>query len=267
MQLVMGKSGLLFCFLLMVCRAAYGQLPLPDVPSTLTRPLDRADFIAIHFYDAMDWSNKAMTEEENLMQDWANFLSVLPHCTPQMRDSAIVITIHSIPAPMIPTYADMADGYLFSPDSELYDETTYIKVLEALCSHPHIEPAYKSGMESRLEFLSKCAPGTRAVDITVEMLTGGATCRLYDLKGRAPNILVVFYDPDCDYCHETLFELSTDSHWTSLQQSGALIVVKAEITDETDSLYPILNVPSLYLLNGNDLTVVMRNILVEDIKL
>ena len=165
------------------------------------------------------------------------------------------------------TYADLADGYLFATDSELCDETTYLKVLAALSSHPSIDPAYRSALESRYNYLAKCAPGTVATDITVETLDGDNTTMLSDLKGSATNILIVFYDPDCDDCHETLYTLSTDTRWTSLQQSGKLLVVKAMITDELDSLYPILNVPSLYLLSGDTLTVMSRNTSLDELHL
>lgn len=244
---------------------AYGQLPLPAIPARLTQPADRADYLASHFYDSMDWENPSMTAGDNLMQDWANFLSVLPHCSATARDSIITATINAIPGRFVPTYADLADGYLFATDSELCDETTYLKVLAALSSHPSIDPAYRSALDSRYKYLSKCAPGTPATDITVETLDDSDTCPLSDLKDKAPNILIVFYDPDCDDCHETLATLSTDPGWTSLQQSGKLHVVKAMITDELDSLYPILNVPSLYLLAGSTLTVLSRNTGLDDL--
>ncbi len=246
---------------------AYGQLPLPQVPATLTRPADRADYIAAHFYDEMNWNDTVMTVSENITQDWANFLSVLPHCSPDGRDSAIVSMVRSIPETFVPVYADMADGYLFATDSELCDEETYLRVLRALSAHPAVSEAYKSGLKSRYEYLSRCAPGTAATDITVESPDGLSTCKLESLKGRSPNILLVFYDPDCEDCHAVLEELSAGSYWKSLVDSGQLMVVRAEITDEIDALYPILTVPSLYHLSGTSLEVLSRNITLQELNL
>ena len=263
----MNRRCLIIILLLLVGLHAYGQLPLPQLPSTLTRPADRADYLAVHFYDGMDWNDPVMTSSENMMQDWANFLSVLPHCSPDGRDSAIVSIVHSIPVSLVPVYADMADGYLFATDSELCDEVAYLKVLKALSTHPAVDEAYRSGQVSRLEYLSKCAPGTKAADIMVESLDGADTYSLGSLDGAAQEILLVFYDPDCDDCHVVLDELANGIGWKSLIASGRLLVVKAEITDETDSLYPILTVPSLYLLSGTGLEVKIRNIPLSDLRL
>lgn len=263
----MCRRRLLIILLLLVGLHAYGQLPLPQLPPTLTRPADRADYLAVHFYDGMDWNDPVMTSSGNMMQDWANFLSVLPHCSPEGRDSAIVSMIHSIPASLVPVYADMADGYLFATDSELCDEVEYLKVLNALATHPAVNEAYRSGLVSRLEYLSKCAPGTTAADIIVESLDGTAEYSLGSLRGMADEILLVFYDPDCEDCHAVLDELANGISWKSLTASGKLIVVKAEITDETDALYPILTVPSLYHLSGAGLEVKARNIPLSGLRL
>ncbi len=253
--------------LLLVGLHAYGQLPLPQLPSTITRPADRADYIALHFYDGMDWNDPVMTSSGNMMQDWANFLSVLPHCSSDGRDSAIVSMIHSIPASLVPVYADMADGYLFATDSELCDEVTYLNVLDALSTHPAVDKAYRSVLVSRFEYLSKCAPGTMATDIIVKSLDGTDTYSLGSLRGKAHDILLVFYDPDCEDCHAVLDELANGIGWKSLIMSGRLLVVKAEITDETDALYPVLTVPSLYHLSGTGLEVKARNIPLSDLRL
>ncbi|MCM1448709.1 MAG: DUF5106 domain-containing protein [Clostridiales bacterium] len=240
---------------------AHGQLTLPSVPSSLRVPADRADYIAAHFYDLMDWHDPFMTQPEAMMQDWANFLSVLPICHDTVRDSIITATMHRLPQAMIPTYADMADGYLFATDSELCDEVTYIKVLSALATNPYIEKSYRNILDSRLEFLLKNAPGVIATDVEVELTTDEDNrCKLSTLRDRARDILLVFYDPDCEDCHEMLHTLTTAPRWTSKQSQGDIFVVKCEITDETDALFPILTVPSLYLLDGHTLQVKKRNL-------
>lgn len=266
---------LITILLLLAGFRAYGQLPLPTIPSTLTTPADRAAYLASHFYDAMDWNNTAMTTDENLMQDWANFLSVLPHCTDTARDTIITNTIHRFPADRLPAYADMADGYLFATDSELSDETTYLKVLAALVTHPYIDADYRSALDSRLSYLSRCAPGTTAADIPVEPAGINDTTTNITPLTQLPithsqlpipkYILIVFYDPDCEDCHEALATLATDPQWTTPQRDGTLLVVKAEITDDLDNLYPILTVPSLYLLDAPTLTILTRNLPLDSI--
>lgn len=261
----MNLHRILTLLLLLAGLNAYGQLPLPAIPADLTRPADRADYLAAHFYDEMNWNDSAMVSLPNLMQDWANYLSVLPHCSPAGRDSSIVATMHAVPAREIPTYFELSDDYLFAVDSELCDETTYVKVCRALASHPGIDPSIKSAIQSRLEYLSHGAAGSTAVDIEVEMLDDSATARLADCAGKAAKILLVFYDPDCNDCHDTLATLKFHPDWITPQRQGELLVVKAMITDETDATYALLSTPSLYLLDGRTLTVKVRNVPLQGI--
>lgn len=249
----------LITLLLLGSLTAHGQLPLPQVPATLTRPADRADYIAAHFYDAMDWNDPAMTAPDALMQAWADYLSVLPHCSPAVRDSALTAFIHSVPPTYIPRYAELAEGYLFATDSELCDEATYLKALAALVSHPQIAEADRLTLSGRLDYLSPAAPGTVVAADTGVQLLDDSPATLGSVAGRTPLVLIVFFDPDCDDCHHALDTLTYDPVWTAWQTDGTLTVVKSRITDDTDATFPIFTVPALYLLDATTLTVLSRN--------
>ncbi|MDE6403988.1 MAG: DUF5106 domain-containing protein, partial [Muribaculaceae bacterium] len=110
---------LVLTLLLPVCLMAYGQLPLPVVPGTLTAPRDRADYIVTHFYDGMDWNDPSMTGPDAMMQDWANFLSVMPHATPATAVTAIRDFMKTVPAGRADSFNGLAEGSLFAIASEM----------------------------------------------------------------------------------------------------------------------------------------------------
>ena len=254
----------LLLFFLPACFCAFGQLPLPQVPSSLTEPTKRADYIALHFYDAMDWSNWTTVDEENLLQDWANFLSVLPHCSESGRTDAINNLAKVLPADAIETYSNMAEDYLTMPDSELFDELTYILILHALADAPATTPAMASAFKARYDYLGRALPGTTAPDITTGTLQGALGIapdqpkQLTDYTGSADKIMIIFYDPECEDCHARMEYLLEDAATQLKVTKGELVIVTVRITDEAEEIYPILSVPSIYTLDGMTLRILSR---------
>ncbi len=60
------------------------ELPLPTVPDSLTVPMQRADYILEHFWDAMDWSDTVLSRDTTFMeQHISNYISVVPHSSPE----------------------------------------------------------------------------------------------------------------------------------------------------------------------------------------
>ena len=239
---------------------AYGQLPLPRVPGTLRTPRERADYIVTHFYDGMNWNDPSMTSADAMMQDWANYLSVMPHATPDTAVTAIRDFMKSVPAEHTDRFNSMAEGYLFAIDSEMYDESLYLAALDGLASNTLLANNVAAAYRSRHDYLARYAPGSTVADLTVSSLDGKSQFDIADAAGRADEVMLLFYDPDCEDCHEAMNTLATDPDWLARQRSGRLLVVIAEITDEVEERFPILAVPSIYMLDGATLTVKSRNL-------
>ena len=250
--------------LLPACFSASGQLPLPQVPSSLTDPSMRADYVALHFYDAMDWNSWAEIDEESLLQDWANFLSVLPHCSAEGRQAAVDKLTGSLPADAIETYSNMAEDYLTMPDSELFDEPTFIMILQSLSKAPATSKALASAFKARYEYLERALPGTTAPDISTGTLQGALGIEtdefteLKDLAGTADRIMIIFYDPECEDCHARMEYLLENPETQGQVNNGELYIATVRITDDVEEIYPILSVPSIYMIDGSTLTVLSR---------
>lgn len=246
--------------LLPVCLTAYGQLPLPAVPGTLQTPRERADYIAAHFYDGIDWNDPSMASADATMQDWANYLSIMPHATPDSAVAAIKRFMTSIPPQQADNFNSLAEGYLFAVDSEMYNETLYLAALDGLASNPRLAPDVAAAYRSRYDYLARYAPGCTVDSLTVSSLDGKSQFDISEVAGRADEVMLLFYDPDCDDCHEAINALTNGLDWIARQSSGRLLVVIAQITDEVDERFPILAVPSIYMLDGATLTIKSRNL-------
>ncbi len=242
---------------------SYGQLPLPAVPAELTSTAARADYVAAHFYDAMDWADPSMTAEDAQTQAWADILSILPYTTSGTDSAAVARLFGTVPAEYVALYAELAEAYLLSADSEMVSERLYTAALTALTERDDLSATEKATHQARLDYLKQNAPGTRATDFAFEA-PDGATVSLNDYVGKAPFLLVVFHDPECDTCHEIIRTLTTDPYWVGLQSSGTLGIITPEITDELDEAFRMLYTPSLYLLDSEG-RVIVRNVLLDKI--
>lgn len=55
------------------------MLELPEIPRTMSRPEHKAGFIAIHFWDKLDFSDRRLTLNRRFMeQNFVHYLSLLP---------------------------------------------------------------------------------------------------------------------------------------------------------------------------------------------
>lgn len=240
-----------------------GQLPLPTVPDSLTTTQARADFVALHFYDAMDWSDPKMSADDAQTQAWADFLSILPYTSSGNDSAAISRLFSSIPAGFIPLYDELAEAYLLSADSEFTSERLYVQTLNSILSRPDLSATDRAFHKAHLEYLNLNAPGSAATDFTFTT-SDGTTARLSDFVGKTPYLLIVFHDPDCDVCHNLLATLDTDHEWQSLKSEGTLAIITPEITDELEETFRMLYTPSLYLLDSSG-HVIVRNVLLDKI--
>lgn len=56
--------------------------PLPEVPQMLVNPTDRANYVAVHYWDSFDFKNNALIGKPEITeQGFANFISIMPYVT------------------------------------------------------------------------------------------------------------------------------------------------------------------------------------------
>lgn len=186
-------------------------LPLPQVPDSLKEPVQRASFLALHFWDAMDWKDRSRSLDTAFVeQNFANYLTVLPLADSLSRIKGVETLMKSAEADSA-AYAflgETAAKYLGDPNSPMRDEEIYILFLRELTHSPLTDGAVKMRYDHHLEAAMKNRPGTRAADFRLADSNGRVTT-LHELATMAPQTVVLFYDPDCDHCKETVARLAS----------------------------------------------------------
>lgn len=268
---------------------AVEELPLPLVPSTMTEPTDRAAFIAEHFWDTMDFADTLRSYDEAFMeQNFANFANILPFVDRQRAQSAVDRLMKAAEADSVAygKLADIAEKYLYDPNSPMLDEESYILFLNAITGSEFMDRDSRLRFECHLADALKNRLGSTAADFRY-IDSHGAHGSLHGLGGVYK--LVVFYDPDCDVCRHAKEVLRSDPAVNAAVASGKLKVLavytdgdrevwqrsKDDLPDnwisaydpdgtvDRDEVYVLRATPTLYLI-GPDNTVVIKDGRVEE---
>lgn len=211
---------------------AYAELPLPAVPADMREPRERASFIMAHFWDAMDFNDTVRSRDDGFMeQNLVNFMSLMPHAgkTGTAQATARLLQRAAADTITLSIIIDTAGKYLYSPDSPLRDEDSYIVFLETLTSLSCIPSILLMRPAIQLEEVRKNSRGSVAADFAYFDKNGD----VQTLHGTAaPKMLLMFYDPDCDSCNETIEQLRNDEYISSEVSSGRLTILAVSLSDD-----------------------------------
>lgn len=268
------------------------ELALPVVPDSLREPAERADYVLMHFWDAMEWGDTTLAGDEKWMeQTFVNFASVMPYASSLFAAEEAFDNMFGRARDNQAAYRlllNFADRYLYEPESPMYDETLYLCVLDVVLKDAFLDPVLLSRYSYQHDEAMKNRPGQPAADFPLVDVASGERSTLMAAVNGNVETLVVFYDPECDHCIDVIKSLDRSSSVRSRIESGSLKVVavyfegeEAMLDDvkglvpagwasvytpgnpvEEDELYAIRRLPTLYLLSS-DATVKAKDISLE----
>ena len=269
------------------------SLPLPALPSSLTDPASRADYLLEHFWDGMDMGNTALTHSQDFIeQNFVNFISVFPVASPEGRRNAVGALMHRLEADpeLYRLFADTAEIYLYDTDSPMVDEEVYILFLEEMVKSPIYgeDGAVRQEEQLRMALLNRAGAEISDFSFTDR---GGTKRTLHSLiTPDGPPVLLIFYDPDCESCHEFIGALINPVIKDLITQKRLAIVtvdsggnpaawkntasgLPAEWTVgyengdiRENDIFAIRNLPSTYLI-GPDRKIILKNVKLENLGL
>lgn len=247
------------------------ELPLPAIPQSLTSPEARAAYLALHFWDAMDFADHALSLDTAFMeQNFANYLSVFPVLRQDAERSDAVGALLCRAAQDSAALAflqDVVEKYLKDPNSPMRDEGLLTVFYEEMLQIPDVPEWNRERVAWNLETARKNRPGTVATDFAYVSRTGKSGT----LHGRQAGgtTLLVFYDPDCDTCRGMLdalgrmplprgwhvLAIDAEGDRTRWDETKALLPREWEVGFATTDLvgsgmYHLPALPTLYVLDG-----------------
>lgn len=309
----MNRYGLLIGILLLLasCRAKPGTaevresvptdstvvqaqvFPFPEIPATLTEPEARKAYLLTHYWEQFDFADTTLVNNRDVTeQGFVNFIALLldgttpEELTHESLENWCAGFVGKEHARQVLTQT--ADDYLFNPNSPFYNEGLYGMYLEALLGKLPQRDAMRSAYRFKLELVRRNNVGDKATDF-VYYLSDGTRHTLAATPVKNDRLLLMFYDPECESCHEVLLQMAADTALAEAVRAGKLSVlaVYTEGNDaawrkalpdmpegwmvgtdrevvKTGALYDLKAMPSLYLLDGKK-TVLLKDAAYEKI--
>ena len=255
------------------------SFPFPEIPAMLTQPEERKSYLLEHYWDRFSFADTALVNNREVTeQGFVNQISLLADgVTPEkvIRESLKNWCSRFMPeAQARQVMMQLADDYLYNPNSPFYNEGLYGVYLETMLEVLPEEDARRSSFDFKLRLLRRNKVGDKATDFTY-YLPDGQKKSLSATSVRGNRLLLVFYDPECESCHEVLREMTADASLAGAVKAGRVTVlaVYTEGNQEAwrkgladmpeggiigtdrqkvkeEALYDLKAMPSLYLLDG-----------------
>ena len=204
-------------------------LDLPVIPPDVTDPNLRADFIALHFWDSMDFRDTVRSRNSDfIQQNFVNYLSILPYTSStdvvgegfsRLLDKACVDSA------AYDLLLSTADKYLDDPNSPMLSEDIYIIYLNSLIQSGRLDDNSLAVKKYRLEMAGKNRPGTLAADFSFVTSEGAGYTLTHYVNTQSCDVMLVFFDPECDHCDEILGELTSNPRLNTEIADGTIRVL------------------------------------------
>ena len=127
---------------------------LPAIPQIMVAPEQRAEFLVKHYWDNVNFADTNYIHHPEITeQAWVDYCDILNHVPLKTAQEAIRKTIDrtNVDKKVFAYITDLADKYLYDPNSPMRNEEFYIPVLEATpqgtvgisSKEPHRHQSYK----------------------------------------------------------------------------------------------------------------------------
>ena len=221
------------------------ELPLPQVPENLDSA-KIAGYLLTHFWDGLDFTDTIRTYNRAFMeQNFANFAHLLIVANDSVARKEGAKTLMEKAEADPETYrlvSEIAYHYLYDPNSPMLHEDSYIPFMEIFQDSEFIDEAERERNSFLLKGALKNRQGMMAADFPYVTRDGRATT-LYKTPVKG-NLLLIFYEPDCENCKEIIGALADNRNLSEMIAHGEMTLLaiycgeNKELWDETASSLP-----------------------------
>lgn len=151
--------------------------------------------------------NESRYDGESLEQNFVNYINLFPHANADsLKDDIDTLMSAAEKSPSLAKKIyNLADKYLATKESPFRNEGYYIYFLQNEIKSQACGEAGRERAKYRLQAALKNRPGSQAADFKF-ISRDGSTLTLSSLDCETP-VLLMFYDPDCNHCSETIEEI------------------------------------------------------------
>jgi len=221
-------------------------------PAMMTEPQERAAFMLMHFWDKFDFRDTMYCYSQKITeQAFVDFLTLLPYVPYDIAYDAIkkLIKGAEVDGVMFAYFCRQAEHYLYEANSPYRNDEYFIPFLEEMVVSNYLSDAQKVRPAYLLVLAHQNRPGHKANDVEYT-LASGKTGRLHNVK--AQYILLLFYNPGCHECQQTMGYIKNSAEITAHIQEGKLKVVAIYPDENIDAWRKHVNDVPAGWINGYD---------------
>lgn len=285
LPLLIGLVGHLFISSDLMAQSATNGFTLPAIPDTLQTVESRSSYLVAHYWDRFSFADSLqfMNQPEMVEQalvDYVDLFRLVPAAEAENSLSALMDQA-SVTLNGFLFFYNTLEKYLYDATSPMRNEALFIPVLQKMMASNKLSDDDKLRPAMLLKSVSKNKVGSMAADFSYTK-PDGSQHQLSEVQ--TPLTLLLFFDPECDDCHQVIMRLEkTDvlNQLTADRQLTVLAVYPGENKrlwqtmaqhmlptweigmDESQTiynkeLYDILGFPSIYLLDQHK-TVILKD--------
>ena len=247
------------------------SFPLPEVPQILASPVDRANYLAVHYWEHFDFKDNSLIEKPEITeQGLVDFISLLVSVTEQKEALALFVHRMTKNPKMQEHFMELSEHYLFDNFSPVYNEELYLLLVDELLKQSRLSVVQKERLLYQRKWLLKNRVNQVATDFSF-VQRNGKRMSLKDVK--ADYILLYLNDPECSACQQTKEVLLQSGVLARWKNSGLMKILSVCTEGKTEGwknisapqgwidgcddqkclleedLYDLRNLPALYLLD------------------
>ena len=261
------KTRLFTLFVLWACTLVQAQaqqsFPYPAIPDTLRSVEQRAGYLSEHYWDNYNFADTLLLKSKEVTeQGFVNFIDILNRFNLDNASKGVAhkdiaqkgITRKDITQKGIACFTrkafsnaaakerfeNLIEHYFEDQLSPVRNDRVYLIFLEEMKNSPCFDETEKERIAFKIKTTNKNLPGDIAINFKFKD-ENGKEHQLSDYKDQ--KVILYFYDPDCENCHEV-------SAWLKQQSIPADIKVLKMIADNHISyMYSLKNMPTIFLLD------------------
>lgn len=239
------------------------------IPDALTQANERADYLLSHYWDNFDFADTTYIHlPEITEQAFVDYINIFPQVDNEKVYSSITKMLeHSIRQDktnkVYSYFLNLYKKYLYDANSPMRDDEYYIPVVECILKDTINDLTTKERAKFSLMMMQKNRKENVATNFTYT-LQSGKQRTLHQIKSEYT--LLMFYNPDCHACSETV---------TYLKQSKIINTLLAESRLNIFAFYPdddlsiwkkhLSDIPETWI-NSYDQKQEVKNKLLYDLK-
>ena len=249
-----------------VAESVVKEFKYPAVPVTLTSPEDRADYLAEHYWTHFNFTDTTYIHMPEITeQAYVNYIDVLKLIDRDKATGYMAQTMRGAESNKLifHYFGDLAEKYLYDPNSPFQNDQLYIPVLETLIKSDYSSESDKIRYNALLTMAKKNLPGSIALNFSF-ILKNNTKKELNDIQSSY--ILLFLNDIDCENCLQTTTDLSNSDVINSYIKNKSLTVLSVYTgVDEEGWKHKVEKMPANWI-NGFDSNQEIANEELYDLK-